>query len=52
MAAIIGSIIRQILTIAGMGGVVEGDDIQQAAGAISILISIVWSIMEKRNRTK
>lgn len=47
---IIGTIIRQILTVAGAGGFFSGDELEQMIGATSIIISLIWGIIEKRNR--
>jgi hypothetical protein len=50
MAKIIGALIRQILTVAGAGGIFGGDDVEQLAGAVSIIVSVIWSVLEKKNR--
>jgi hypothetical protein len=47
MAVIIGSLLRHGLTAAGLLGVVSGDDVNQAAGAIATLIGILWSVVPK-----
>ena len=52
-AAIMG-IIRHVLTALGGGlvvsGTLSGDDMNAAIGAITTLVGIAWSLIEKRNR--
>ena len=47
-------LLRHGLTIAGgslvTNGTLSGDDLSSAAGAISTLVGLVWSIADKRRK--
>lgn len=47
MQVVIASLLRHALTAGGFAGIVSGDDIGQAAGAISTLIGLAWSVIPK-----
>ena len=49
-SAIIGSIIRHALTIFGGAGLISGSDSEQLASAASIIVSVVWSIIQKKSQ--
>lgn len=49
---IIGSLIRALLAAGGGAGVVSGDELNQLAGAVSIIVTIVWSIVQKVRATQ
>jgi preprotein translocase subunit SecY len=44
---IIGSIVRTVLAAAGGAGLVSAGEIQQLIGAVSVLITVGWSIAQK-----
>lgn len=44
---IVAALLRHVLTAAGIAGVVEGDSLIQAAGALVTLASLAWSIVQK-----
>ena len=50
-AAVIGAVVRAILQVAAgsavAGGVVSDSDITVAAGAVTALVSLAWSIYQK-----
>lgn len=46
---IVGSIIRHLLTGMGAAGLISGDELEQVISATSIIISIIWSIIQKRS---
>lgn len=52
MQAIIAGLIRHALTTFGGGalatGVVTGSEVDAIAGAVTVLIGVAWSIVEKR----
>jgi len=50
MNKIIGLLIRHGLTVAGGGALVAGSDVEQLSGAIGVIISVIWSILEKKNK--
>ena len=47
MATVLAGILRHALTIAGGAGLMSGDEINQAAGALATLIGLAWSIAPK-----
>lgn len=47
MQVLIASLLRHALTAGGFAGIVSGDEIGQAAGAISTLIGLAWSVIPK-----
>lgn len=52
--AILG-VVRHVLTTAGGylagSGVLNASEVEAAAGAITVLVGVVWSIFDKRTRT-
>lgn len=48
MAPIIGALVRQALTLVGATGVLTGGQIEQVAGAAAVLISVGWSLWNKK----
>lgn len=47
MQVIITSVVRHALTALGMAGVLSGDEMNQAVGAISTLVGLAWSVIPK-----
>jgi hypothetical protein len=49
-------IIRHLLTTVGGGlvtkGIISGSDLQDVAGAVAILIGVVWSVLHKQDVKK
>lgn len=50
MAKIIAALIRHALGTIGGAGLITGDQTEQIAGAISVIISVIWSILEKKGK--
>jgi outer membrane lipoprotein SlyB len=55
-ATVIGAIVRAALQAAAgsavASGVISGDDLTTAAGAITVLFSLAWSIWQKKRAAK
>lgn len=51
-ASVLAALIRAALQVSGAAGVLEGEQLTQAAGALAIIVSLVWSVLEKMNRPR
>jgi len=55
-ASVIGAVVRATLQAAAgsalTAGLVSGDDITAASGAVTVLITLAWSIYQKKRAAK
>lgn len=56
MQMIIASVVRHALTTVGGGLIVNGtmgsSDLEAIIGAATTIVGVIWSVIEKRNRSK
>lgn len=51
-AAVIGGIIRAVLAMSGGAGLASDGEIEQIAGAVAVLLTIAWSVYQKKVQAK
>jgi hypothetical protein len=47
-AAVVGGVIRAMLAMSGGAGLASDSEIEQISGAVAVLLTIAWSIYQKR----
>ena len=45
---LLASLFRHLLTASGGAGLLSDNDLEQIAGAVVIVVGLVWSYLEKR----
>lgn len=51
-AAVIGGVIRAVLAMSGGAGLASDSEIEQLAGAVAVLVTVAWSVYQKKSAGK